>query len=761
MFLARFIIYDMRGRVLSIGLAIFLALIFVARPSWAIEPLTISVERVAEAVGYGLALLVLYSLLLLVAARKPRWLLRHWTKLTSLAFVIIAVQGSLAYFDGELPFIGRSNLGGELGLAIQGQNATLGVLRVGSAWVIALSIWAPSITKKSGAKAAWVGSLALLGFYRSAAIPLIRFIAKSIRRVVTRRGSIDQSIVLSDERDEIGKELESFFGIDSGPVSESGSEDSAMHSTRVPADEDKDLGEARPNHIVGPASTEKPARKPSVAAVPVVAWELPSLGILARGVTGGSVTAEHTATGELIEETLGQHGVEVEVAEIRPGPTVTMFGLVPGWNRRRSLKGQADGLAEPGNRVRVDSIIAREKDLALALAAPSLRIEAPVPGESVVGVEVPNRTSIPVPIRAVMESPGYQDLLEGDGLPVALGLATAGEPVTLDLRSMPHLLIAGATGAGKSVCINTIISSLVMHQDPSKVRLLLIDPKRVELTPYNGLPHLVTPVVVEPDRVVRLLRGAIQEMLRRYRLFEEAKVRNIQSYNVSSKKLEPMPYFVICIDELADLMMTASFDVEQSVCRLAQLGRATGIHLVVATQRPSVDVVTGLIKANFPSRIAFSVASQVDSRTILDSVGAERLLGRGDMLFLSSESPKARRVQGAFISETETEALASHWHGQPPAYLPDIPLEQMASEAEQAVALEDAISFDENDSLYDRALQLATASRQLSVSLLQRKLRIGYPRAARLMDQLEAAGVVSPAADPGKPRDVLLSHSEI
>ena len=296
-----------------------------------------------------------------------------------------------------------------------------------------------------------------------------------------------------------------------------------------------------------------------------------------------------------------------------------------------------------------------------------------------------------------------------------------------------------------------------MHQQPSNLRLMLVDPKRVELTPYNGIPHLVTPVVVDPDRVVRLLRGAIQEMLRRYRLLEEAGVRNLQSYNRSSRAMEHLPYFVICIDELADLMMTASFEVEQAICRLAQLGRATGIHMVVATQRPSVDVVTGLIKANFPSRVSFAVASQVDSRTILDSVGAERLLGKGDMLFLSSDAPKPRRVQGVFISEEETEALADHWRRQPAGGLPEIDLEGLAYAAERADAVrqEAEVELDESDSLYDKAVQLAVSGGQMSISLLQRRLRIGYPRAARLMDQLVDDGIVGGAGEPGKPRDVI------
>lgn len=498
-------------------------------------------------------------------------------------------------------------------------------------------------------------------------------------------------------------------------------------------------------------------------------FPLPPLGLLAPGVAASAISQEHLETAALIEETLAQHGVEVSVSEIRPGPSVTMFGLVPGWNRKamsaraRALAAQEEreAQAEVRNRVKVDSILAREKDLALALAAPTLRIQAPVPGEPLVGVEMPNKSSSMVTMRTVMESREYDATIAGGGLPVALGLATAGDPVVVDLLKMPHLLIAGATGSGKSVCINTIISSIICHQDPAKVRMLLVDPKRVELTPYNGIPHLVTPVVVDPDKVVRLLRGAIQEMMRRYKLLEEAGARNIVSYNRSPRATERMPYFIICIDELADLMMTASFDVEQSLCRLAQLGRATGIHLIVATQRPSVDVLTGLIKANFPSRIAFAVASQVDSRTILDSVGAERLIGRGDMLFLSSDSPKPRRVQGVYISEDETAALGEHWRQLPVrADLPAVPLEDMAREADTSEAAAEGPDLDESDSLYDRALQLAATNRQLSTSLLQRRLRIGYPRAARLMDQLEDDGVVAASGEPGKPREVIAIPGE-
>lgn len=570
---------------------------------------------------------------------------------------------------------------------------------------------------------------------------------------------------------------EPLYGTEAPPVTEEAHTTGDLHvNGTLQADVEETLALAVP--IETPWGEIAVAAEPSVPepeapqATPTVAPSpLPPLELLAAPVAAGSITEEHLITAALIEETLAQHGVEVSVSEIRPGPSVTMFGIVPGWNRKamsaraRALAEQEDNQVqmEVRNRVKVDSILAREKDLALALAAPTLRIQAPVPGESLVGVEMPNKSSSMVTIRTVMESLEYERMLTGGGLPVALGLASAGEPVALDLLKMPHLLIAGATGSGKSVCINTIISSIICHQDPAKVRMLLVDPKRVELTPYNGIPHLVTPVVVDPDKVVRLLKGAIQEMMRRYKLLEEAGARNIASYNRNPRATEEMPYFVICIDELADLMMTASFDVEQSLCRLAQLGRATGIHLIVATQRPSVDVLTGLIKANFPSRIAFAVASQVDSRTILDSAGAERLLGRGDMLFISSDSPKPKRVQGVFISEDESAALSEHWRQLPlNANLPEVPLENMAREAETAAAESagDGGDFDEGDSLYERALQVAAANRQLSTSLLQRRLRIGYPRAARLMDQLEDEGIVAASGEPGKPREVIYLPDE-
>ena len=473
---------------------------------------------------------------------------------------------------------------------------------------------------------------------------------------------------------------------------------------------------------------------------------------------------EITTTANAIKATLADYGVEVEIGQAKPGPAVTMYGLTPGWVRkyRQVRERNQDGtpkLDERGKqivtreetktRVKVDSILHREKDLALSLKTPSIRIETPVMGQALLGIEVPNPNPSVVSLRSVMESKEFTKLRSGSRLATALGRGSGGETMVTDLTKMPHLLIAGATGSGKSVCINGIVSCLIMEKAPDELRLLLVDPKRVELTPYNGIPHLLTPVVVETDQVVGLLKGVIREMMDRYRKMEELGVRNIEAYN---KKVEDrMPFLVVVVDELADLMMTASFDVEQSLCRLAQLGRATGIHLVIATQRPSVDVLTGLIKANFPSRISFGVTSQIDSRTILDTSGAEKLLGRGDMLFQPIDANRPERVQGVWISDSEVEQLVTYWQSTPRGPLPEVNLEAVPEDDTAA----DLDRSEDRDDMIDKAIELAQTQSKLSTSLLQRRLRIGYPRAARLMDQLEEEGIVSPS-DGSKSRDVII-----
>jgi hypothetical protein len=495
------------------------------------------------------------------------------------------------------------------------------------------------------------------------------------------------------------------------------------------------------------------------------AWLLPSVDMLVDTQVEGISQAEMDETSEKIRSTLGDYGVEVAVRMTRPGPAVTMYGLEPGWIRRSKQENATDDQGRPllneagrqlkrrvetKTRVKVDAIFQRERDLALALRTPSIRIESPVLGTSLVGLEVPNAVPDLVTLRSVMESDEFKKLSKKAALPIALGQGSGGDTAVLDLARMPHLLVAGATGSGKSVCLNTIVSCLIMEKSPSELRLLLVDPKRVELTPYNGIPHLLTPVVVETDKVVPLFKALIVEMFKRYRHMEQLGVRNIASYN--AKSTEKMPYLVLVVDELADLMMTASVEVEQTLCRLAQLGRATGIHLIIATQRPSVDVLTGLIKANFPSRIAFGVTSHIDSRTILDSAGAEKLLGRGDMLYQPIDASRPGRVQGVFISDDEISNLVGYWEKTAWAPLPKVGLE-VPEEDESCDEKTGAAGT--GDDLMDRAMELAHKERKLSTSLLQRRLRIGYPRAARLMDELEDQGVVGPS-DGSRSRDVII-----
>ena len=448
---------------------------------------------------------------------------------------------------------------------------------------------------------------------------------------------------------------------------------------------------------------------------------------------------------QLIKQTLAEFGVPVEVVSIKEGPTVTQFGVEPGELVREMRNGEV-----LRRRVTVSSILRLNNDLALALAAPSLRIEAPVPGRPYVGIEVPNAAKTMVNLRNILESKDFAKV--GSPLAVALGRDVSGDPVVADLTRMPHLLIAGATGSGKSVCVNAIICSLLMNNGPESVQLLMMDPKMVELPGYNGIPHLVGPVLTDPTHAAGALAWLMLQMDERYRMFADSGVRNIVEYN--SKKARAggaLPYIVLVIDELADLMMTAADDIERQICRLAQMSRATGIHLVLATQRPSVDVITGLIKANFPARIAFAVTSLIDSRVILDSPGAEKLLGRGDMLFMAPDSPKLARIQGCFVSDKEIDAVVEFWKsGRGGRAVADMnapaPWEGLIGGS----------ADDEQDELMEQALRLLETKQTVSTSLLQRQLRIGYPRAARLMEQLEEMGYVASDEGGGRSRGVLM-----
>ncbi|GAA3406534.1 DNA translocase FtsK [Paenibacillus hodogayensis] len=476
------------------------------------------------------------------------------------------------------------------------------------------------------------------------------------------------------------------------------------------------------------APPERPPAKPYV---------LPSFSLLAKpGNSGkGGDAVDYKSIARKLETTLESFGVRTKVLDVVRGPAVTRYEIMP----------------DVG--VKVSKVVGLTDDIALALAAKDIRMEAPIPGKSAIGIEVPNAEVAMVTMREVMESSVFQE--SSSKLSIAFGRDISGQAIVGNLAKMPHLLVAGATGSGKSVCINGIITSILYKAKPDEVKFLMIDPKMVELNMYNGIPHLLAPVVTDPRRASLALKKIVGEMEKRYELFSKYATRNIEGYNnmIAEKQEggEALPYIVVILDELADLMMVAANDVEDSICRLAQKARAAGIHLIIATQRPSVDVITGLIKANVPSRIAFGVSSQVDSRTILDMVGAEKLLGRGDMLFLPVGASKPIRVQGAFLSDQEVEAIVDFCKNQEEA----IYQEEMVPEVEEQSEAEDEYE----DELYDQAVQIVVEAKQASVSLLQRRMRVGYARAARLIDSLEAKGVVGPY-EGSKPREVLLTMEQ-
>jgi len=474
-------------------------------------------------------------------------------------------------------------------------------------------------------------------------------------------------------------------------------------------------------------------------------WQIPPIDILDKPTEAKLDQDDIERRALLIEEALASYGVEAKVVQINTGPTVTQFGVEPGWDRRykeikeREKNGNIQVRLEEVSRtrVRIDRITSLASDLALALAVSSIRIEAPVPGKSMVGIEVPNTTFGSVDLRSAVETVAFQRVKARSRLAIALGKGAGGDPVAADLGKMPHLLIAGATGSGKTVCLDSIVGCLLLHNSPEDVRLIMVDPKRVELVAFNGIPHLAAPVIVDLDQAINALRWLNREMDRRYRKLAEARARNIDGYNKDCLPEDKLPYIVLVIDELADLMVAAFDEVEHGVCRLAQLARATGIHIIVATQRPSVDVITGLIKANFPTRISFAVTSHIDSRTILDTVGAEKLLGRGDMLYMPTEASRPKRLQGSFISDAEIERLVDFWARQrrPAPTFIDL------GEGGQAPVGGRTISYPQ-DSLLEEAKRLAQEHEHISSSFLQRRLRIGYPRAARLMEALQQEGLV-------------------
>jgi S-DNA-T family DNA segregation ATPase FtsK/SpoIIIE len=508
----------------------------------------------------------------------------------------------------------------------------------------------------------------------------------------------------------------------------------------------------RPEPVVVESAPGPPVTKVKTAE-PVIQWRLPGVNAILDSGSAPEVNEEFIQQrARLIQETLASFGAPVQVVEINRGPAITQFGVEPLFVETRSGR----------TRVRVSKIASLADDLALALAAPRIRIQAPVPGHSYVGIEVPNDEMTLVALRDIVESEPFQRNL--NPLKFALGRDVTGNPINTTLENMPHLLIAGTTGSGKSVCVNAILTCFLLHNTPDDLRLILVDPKRVELTGYNGIPHLGSPVVVEIAHVIGVLQNIGREMDRRYHMFAQAGVRNITEYNARMKLQggKKLYFLVLVIDELADLMMIAPSETEATITRLAQLARATGIHMILATQRPSVDVVTGLIKANFPARIAFAVASNTDSRVILDQPGAERLLGRGDMLFQAPDAPAAVRLQGVFVSDHEIQNLVEFWRAQLGGASPYAAASQPVDVPKSDASLKQTPLFEvmapadiTTDPLLVEAIELVRKEGRASVSMLQRRMRIGYTRAARLVDMMEDRKIVGPPEGATQMRQIL------
>jgi S-DNA-T family DNA segregation ATPase FtsK/SpoIIIE len=656
--------------------------------------------------GWGVFFLILAfgTLVGIVWGRRVLSFIYHWNQwLGGVAFILVAW--------GIMSFWG---LGGSFGQGIIGTNAILGALRLLGLAILGFILVAPGLTWRALARFfSWVGRK-----LRERPAPKAEtYVEPTAEAPLPPPVAIPPPVTVPQEP--LTKEPEA----------------EAVTPVPTPSPAQQELRQ------VAQEVWKKYGESPSL--VMVDGWRLPPIDILDSVPDVEFGQADNVQRAKIIEEALASYGVEAKVVQINAGPTVTQFGVEPGWDRKikeikeRDRDGNIRVRQEEVSktRVKVERITSLANDLALALAAPSIRIEAPVPGKSVVGVEVPNTIYGMVSLRGVMETSPFQKINAKSKLALALGKGAGGEAVAGDLSKMPHLLIAGATGSGKTVCLNSIICCLLMHAPPSEVQFMMIDPKRVELTSYNSVPHLTTPVIVDTQKALGTLRWLNQEMDKRYQKLATAGARNIEGFNKNKEGEEKLPYLVLVIDELADLMMAGFDEVEHVLCRLAQLARATGIHLIVATQRPSVDVVTGLIKANFPTRISFAVTSQVDSRTILDMGGAEKLLGRGDMLYMPTEAAKPKRLQGCYVSDAEVERLVYFWNSQKgeEAVMPRV------EELTPTVVSGGRGGFPE-DPLLDAARQLAREHEHISTSFLQRRLRIGYPRAARLMEQLEEEG---------------------
>ena len=766
---------------------------------------------------------------IIVAARHPRSLVSKFNWWLAVVVAGAITFGSMAFFSFEYGVLRDVTMGGEAGVLIIGEQDRWGIARLSGMALVACYLVAPRFSLQTTLIALFsvLWSITLIFRVMFAAFGKIRdrYEDRQVRRMVGSLNRVNPNRVnVSEMWPRLGmirpREAQP---IEAPPPEELNYEaaiaDSLVMAEPVPAptgvavadiDENEEYEEEeeeyedqepeddeplRPVYLpkqepmfTDPVPAEpQPTNGVSGAHAAGIGPAVPSLDILDATEQVETHPDDHKERAQQIEEALASHGIDAKVTQINPGPTVTQFGVEPGWFRKfkevreRDPDGKlkVDQIGQPivrhqevsKKRVRVDQIAALDKDLALAMAAPTIRIEAPVPGKAMVGIEVPNVTMGVVGLKEALASPEFRKMLGKSKLAVALGKGSAGQMLMGDLAAMPHLLIAGSTGSGKSVCITSLISSLLMNNTPRDVQFVMVDPKRVELVPFSTVPHLATPVIMDMDKVVGALKWVTEEMDRRYKVMAGAGARNISGYNAKVDEEDHLSYLVVVIDELADLMVMAPFDVEQSLTRLAQMGRATGIHLIVATQRPSVDVITGLIKANFPTRISFAVTSMTDSRVILDAPGAEKLLGRGDMLYLPSDAAKPKRLQGVYLSDMEVERIVHFWTekvggvAEPPtieellASGPDkeqnefeepsltLPLLPRISDTLQEIV-------ENEDPMFTKARGLAMRHKSVSASLLQRRLGIGYPKAASLLDQLEENGLVS-AGEPGKSRTVL------
>ena len=679
-----------------------------------------SLEEAYTGLGYGwIPTLLWAAAFLLILRYRTGWLFRFWNLWLAGACAVFLAVGILSFFDAEYGPLAFVGLGGRWGRIAVGESLLLGLARLAPLALVIPLLVRPNEASKgywfvlsNTGKGLWYGTV---------------YVAQGVAVVASAVGRGTASIFSAETRPPWMTSVMNSPGRLLSALSNGRSQGSDGEGTAIQVE--APVGEPHSKNEP-PEAVVPPMAQPLTA--PGSKWKLPSMELLAPVEVLSTDEKPLKKMAEEIEGALADHGVNVEVADIKSGPRIVRFGLLPGWVEKRGIGRDGSGVPER-SRVRVHSILAREKDLALAISAPSLRFE-PVPGEALLGLEVPTPTPSKVTMRELVESQDFRKIASKGGLPVALGSDAGGDSVAMDLSGMPHMMIAGATGSGKSVCINSIVASMLLTKPPDQLRMLMVDPKQVELTPFNGIPHLVLPVITDVDDVSPMLRGLIREMRRRYKAMAELGVRNIGGFNTKSK--DHIPYLVLIIDELADLMLVGGFEIEQSLVRLAQLGRAAGIHLVLATQRPSVKVVTGLLKANIPARVAFAVASQVDARVILDSVGAEKLLGKGDMLLVSNGSPKPRRVQGTLVFDDEIEKLVNFWLDQKGPPLPEINLEDDEEDGEFGDSVD--------ESLVDKARELALRNPHLTSSLLERRLKIGGSRAEQIVEVLEDEGLLIP-----------------